>query len=153
MEFYFSPGAAEGGVDSPTISKGPISFSIKTKDIKKPKIEYRTSVIYKQSCEQGESDEEDINNKDEDEKEVSKDEPDEKANVIETAGKEEQNQTWPAAEVDTTDLNEQMKSIEAAEREGSWICSDEWVDGRMNEWMKEWMNEWMNIILGFTLDR
>lgn len=39
-------------------SKGPISFSIKAKDTKKPKIEYRTSVIYKQSCEQGESDEE-----------------------------------------------------------------------------------------------
>ncbi|CAH3021033.1 unnamed protein product [Porites evermanni] len=40
------------------VSKGPISFSIKAKETKKPKIEYRTSVIYKQSCEQGESDEE-----------------------------------------------------------------------------------------------
>ena len=40
------------------VPKGPISFSIKAKETKKPKIEYRTSVIYKQSCEQGESDEE-----------------------------------------------------------------------------------------------
>ncbi|XP_032239150.2 splicing factor, suppressor of white-apricot homolog [Nematostella vectensis] len=43
----------------PKTNSVPISFSIKTKEIQKPKIEYRSNVLYKQSFGTGESEEED----------------------------------------------------------------------------------------------
>lgn len=110
----------ENDKSQPEVSKGPISFSIKTKDSKKPKIEYRTSVIYKQSYEQGQSDED-------------ADEADTEAEVKDTFGVnggklntnkqesvnsgQEMNEKSKSAD----DLAEQMDSIKAAERIGMYL--------------------------------
>ena len=110
-------------MDNATIVKGPISFSIKAKDGKKPKIEYRTSVIYKQSYEPGESDEEESEGKKEEEQEVSENgnTKAEKRKIQETSVSDEPNTIEQSKETDMGDLKEQMKSIEAAEREGTLL--------------------------------
>ena len=110
-------------MDNATIVKGPISFSIKAKDGKKPKIEYRTSVIYKQSYEPGESDEEESEGKKEEEQEVSENgnTKAEKRKIQETPVSDEPNTIEQSKETDMGDLKEQMKSIEAAEREGTLL--------------------------------
>ena len=100
------------------MSKGPISFSIKTKDTKKPKIEYRTSVIYKQSCEQGESDE--------DADEGSEDKVMERNGAdgtksgenskMESTSNHQQQETSDQTPAD--DFKQQIDSIKAAERIG-----------------------------------
>ena len=105
----------ENGESSSEASKGPISFSIKAKDTKKPKIEYRTSVIYKQSCEQGESDE--------DTDEQGSDAEGQERN--DTNGKQlgesidnQQQEQQTSEQAPTEDLDQQMDSIKAAERIG-----------------------------------
>lgn len=108
----------ENDKSQPEVSKGPISFSIKAKDSKKPKIEYRTSVIYKQSYEQGQSDED-------------ADEADTEAEVKDTFGinggklntnkRESVNSGQETNEKSADDLAEQMDSIKAAERIGMYM--------------------------------
>ena len=102
--------------DQAEVSKGPISFSIKTKDTKKPKIEYRTSVIYKQSYEQEQSDE------DADAEADSEAENQETSDVTgeqESTNKQEcADSSQESSEQSTDDLNQQMDSIKAAERIG-----------------------------------
>ncbi|XP_031568711.1 splicing factor, suppressor of white-apricot homolog isoform X2 [Actinia tenebrosa] len=89
----------------------PISFSIKPKEVSKPKIEYRTNVIFKQSCETGES--EDEENK-EDSDESSNGNESEK---VESSGTEQKIETHVNTGSPVADLEMQMKSIEAAEKE------------------------------------
>lgn len=91
------------------VSKGPISFSIKAKETKKPKIEYRTSVIYKQSCEQGESDEE-VN------EEGSEAECKEKSEA--NGKKTEQETAVNSGSTSTENAAPEVDSIKAAERIG-----------------------------------
>ena len=100
--FFFS----ENGKNS-EVSKGPISFSIKIKDKKKPKIEYRTSVIYKQSCEQGESDED-----------ADEGEPETDSRAGNDVRKSELESSVNSEQPPTEDLKQQMDSIKAAERIG-----------------------------------
>ncbi|XP_058963953.1 splicing factor, suppressor of white-apricot homolog isoform X2 [Pocillopora verrucosa] len=95
------------------VPKGPISFSIKAKDVKKPKIEYRTSVIYKQSYEQGQSDEDaDDAETETDTKEISQ-ASGEKEDVNKLS---ESSFSQDTSQQSTEDLNQQMDSIKAAER-------------------------------------
>ena len=91
------------------VPKGPISFSIKAKETKKPKIEYRTSVIYKQSCEQGESDEE-VN------EEGSEAEYKEKSEA--NGRKPEQETAVNSGSTSTENSAPEVDSIKAAERIG-----------------------------------
>ena len=93
------------------VSKGPISFSIKAKETKKPKIEYRTSVIYKQSCEQGESDEEVTGNE-----EGSETECKEKSEA--NGKKPEQETAVNSGSTPTENSAPEVDSIKAAERIG-----------------------------------
>ena len=95
------------------MSKGPISFSIKAKETKKPKIEYRTSVIYKQSCEQGESDEE-VN------EEGSEAECKEKSEA--NGKKTEQETAVNSGSTSTENSAPEVDSIKAAERIGMKDC-------------------------------
>ena len=105
------------GQQTTELSKGPISFSIKNKDGKKPKIEYRTSVIYKQSCEQGESDEdEQENNEEQKETEENENRPLDAKGQDSCSTSEQQEKNEPS----TADLRQQMESIEAAERIGGY---------------------------------
>lgn len=95
------------------VSKGPISFSIKAKDAKKPKIEYRTSVIYKQSYEQGQSDED----ADEADSEADSKETPQASGGKENINKQESSSSsQDTSEQSAEDLNQQMDSIKAAER-------------------------------------
>lgn len=89
--------------------------------MKKPKIEYRTSVIYKQSYEQGQSDE---------------DADDAETEEISQAGgeKEDVNKlsessfSQDTSQQSTEDLNQQMDSIKAAERIGTYLLINFMVD-------------------------
>lgn len=92
----------------------PISFSIKPKEVSKPKIEYRTNVIYKQSCEPGESE-------DEENKEDSDGSSNGNENEMESSEKEMNTETQVNIGSPAADLEMQMKSIEAAEKEGNMI--------------------------------
>lgn len=105
----------ENGKSSSELSKGPISFSIKAKDTKKPKIEYRTSVIYKQSCEQGESDE-DADEQGSDTEGQERNDTNGKQSEESIENQQQQQQTTEQAP--TEDLDQQMDSIKAAERIG-----------------------------------
>ena len=118
-------------VDSATDSpKGPISFSLKTKDSKKPKIEYRTNVIYKQSV--GESDEEE---EDEvgDRKENNEKPADSSLLAVGNGSQSNKDQlsnkqltTEERVIEEQQNLDNQMKSIAAAQREGKvFILSSE----------------------------
>jgi len=102
----------ENEKNSSEVSKGPISFSIKAKDMKKPKIEYRSSVIYKQSCEHGESDEEPGEEGSETEAGQEKNDTNEKQSEENTDCYQEQSND----QTPTEELNQQMDSIKAAER-------------------------------------
>ena len=95
--------------------KGPISFSIKVKDTKKPKIEYRTSVIYKQSCEQGESDDDGDEEGSEAQYQDRNDTGGKQSGEMTKSQQEQEASNQTPAE----DLNEQMDSIKAAERIGT----------------------------------
>ena len=97
------------------MSKGPISFSIKAKETKKPKIEYRTSVIYKQSCEQGESDEEVTGNEEGSEAECK-----EKSEA--NGKKPEQETAVNSGSTSTENSAPEVDSIKAAERIGMKDC-------------------------------
>ena len=97
------------------MSKGPISFSIKAKETKKPKIEYRTSVIYKQSCEQGESDEEVTGNEEGSEAECK-----EKSEA--NGKKPEQETAVNSGSTSTENSAPEVDSIKAAERIGMRDC-------------------------------
>lgn len=109
----------ENDKSQPEVSKGPISFSIRAKDTKKPKIEYRTSVIYKQSYEQGQSDEEaDEAGTEGDSKETS----DSNGGELNTNDEESLNSGQETNEKPANDLKLQMDSIKAAERIG-WFSS------------------------------
>lgn len=115
----------ENDKSRPEVSKGPISFSIKAKDTKKPKIEYRTSVIYKQSYEQGQSDEDadeaDADEADADEAE-DKDTSDVNGGKLNTNKQESvKSSSQEMSEKSADDLNEQMDSIKAAERIGMYM--------------------------------
>lgn len=90
---------------------GPISFSIKPKEIQKPKIEYRTNVIYKQSVEPGESEDEEFGDHEVTEENVNENETESK----EEDGKEGSDKE----EISEVDVEEQMQSIKAAEKEGN----------------------------------
>lgn len=107
----------ENGKTQPEALKGPISFSIKSKDTKKPKIEYRTSVIYKQSYEQGQSDEDGDEADAETENKETSDSNDGKlkAKKLENANDQE------TSEKSADDLTQQMDSIKAAERIGMYM--------------------------------
>lgn len=107
---YFIPSENGKNIE---VSKGPISFSIKAKETKKPKIEYRTSVIYKQSCEQGESDEE-VN------EEGSEAECKEKSETNER--KPEQETAVNSGSTLTENSAPEVDSIKAAERIGMKAC-------------------------------
>ena len=101
------------------VSKGPISFSIKAKDAKKPKIEYRTSVIYKQSYEQGQSDED----ADEADSEADSKETPQASGGKENINKQESSSSsQDTSEQSAEDLNQQMDSIKAAERIGMCLA-------------------------------
>lgn len=104
----------ENGKNQPEAPKGPISFSIKSKDTKKPKIEYRTSVIYKQSYEQGQSDEDGDEADTETEGKETSDGNEGKLN----AKKPEYANNQETSEKSADDLTQQMDSIKAAERIG-----------------------------------
>lgn len=103
--------------DQPEAPKGPISFSIKSKDTKKPKIEYRTSVIYKQSYEQGQSDEDGDEADTETEDKETSDSNEGKLN----AKKQEYANNQETSEKSADDLTQQMDSIKAAERIGIYM--------------------------------
>lgn len=104
----------ENGKNPPEVPKGPISFSIKSKDTKKPKIEYRTSVIYKQSYEQGQSDE------DGDEADTETEDKETSAVNEEKMNKKKQEyaNNQETSEKSADDLTQQIDSIKAAERIG-----------------------------------
>ena len=107
----------ENGKNQPEAPKGPISFSIKSKDTKKPKIEYRTSVIYKQSYEQGQSDEDGDEADTETEDKETSDSNEGKLN----AKKQENANNQETSEKSADDLTQQMDSIKAAERIGIYM--------------------------------
>lgn len=114
MLYYF---LTENVKDQPEAPKGPISFSIKSKDTKKPKIEYRTSVIYKQSYEQGQSDEDGDEADTETEDKETSDSNEGKLN----AKKQEYANNQETSEKSADDLTQQMDSIKAAERIGIYM--------------------------------
>lgn len=83
------------------------------KDTKKPKIEYRTSVIYKQSCEQGESDEDGDNEEGSEAQDLERNDTSGKQSEerrTNSQPQQEANNQTPAE-----DLNQQIDSIKAAE--------------------------------------
>ena len=87
--------------------------------MKKPKIEYRSSVIYKQSCEHGESDEEPGEEGSETEAGQEKNDTNEKQSGENVDSYQEQSNDQTPAE----ELNQQMDSIKAAERIGMKVSS------------------------------
>lgn len=93
--------------------------------MKKPKIEYRTSVIYKQSYEQGQSDEDaDDAETETDTKEISQ-AGGEKEDVNKLSDSSFSQDT---SQQSTEDLNQQMDSIKAAERIGTYLLINFMVD-------------------------
>ncbi|KAK3710147.1 hypothetical protein QZH41_010543, partial [Actinostola sp. cb2023] len=93
------------------IVKGPISFSIKPKEVQKPKIEYRTNVIYKQSVELEESEDEEVKENEMEENSNGNGMGSKEGEVIKEVTELQQEVKSEA------DHEEQMRSIQAAEKE------------------------------------